>query len=110
VTSRIPWSLIARIASLPKIDRASSPGNRRGSLLLGDPATCAIDHPEATPTLPAEYYRRKAAEARQTAEGVTTRAVKERLISLARDFDRLADAADKAEQAADAPSRVIRNR
>jgi len=69
-----------------------------------------MDQPEATPTLPAEHYRRKAAEARQTAEGVTMRAVKERLLGLARDFDRLADAADKAEQAADEPSRVSSRR
>ena len=57
--------------------------------------------PEGTPTLPARFYRRKAAEARRSAEAVTTRAVKERLNNLARDFDRLADAADRAEQTSD---------
>ena len=55
-----------------------------------------MDQPEETPTLPASYYRQKAAEARRAAEGVTTRAIKEQLDGLARDFDRLADAADRA--------------
>ena len=45
---------------------------------------------------PAEYYRRKAARARQVAEGVTTRAVKTRLLDLAVAYDRLADGADSA--------------
>ena len=45
---------------------------------------------------PADYYRRKAARARQVAEGVTTRAVKARLLDLALKYDRLADGADSA--------------
>ena len=45
---------------------------------------------------PAEYYRRKAARARQVAEGATTRAVKTRLLDLAVEYDRLADGADNA--------------
>jgi hypothetical protein len=45
---------------------------------------------------PADYYRRKAARARQVAEGVTTRAVKARLRDLALEYDRLADGADTA--------------
>jgi len=45
---------------------------------------------------PADYYRRKAARARQVAEGVTTRAVKARLLDLAVEYDRLADGADSA--------------
>jgi len=45
---------------------------------------------------PAEYYRRKAARAREVAEGVTTRAVKTRLLDLAVAYDRLADGADSA--------------
>ena len=53
-----------------------------------------MGQPQDTTTLPARYYRQKAAEARRAAEGVTTRAIKERLHGLARDFDRLADAAD----------------
>jgi hypothetical protein len=50
----------------------------------------------------------KAAEARRAAEGVTTRAIKARLESLARDFDRLADAADSAAQTEDALAGVTR--
>jgi hypothetical protein len=50
-----------------------------------------MDQPEETPTLPTRYYRQKAAEARRSAEGVTTRAIKERMEGLARDFDRLTD-------------------
>jgi hypothetical protein len=45
---------------------------------------------------PAEYYRRKAARAREVAAGVTTRAVKTRLLDLALEYDRLADGADSA--------------
>jgi hypothetical protein len=45
---------------------------------------------------PADYYRRKAARAREVAEGVTTRAVKARLLDLAVEYDRLADGADSA--------------
>ena len=45
---------------------------------------------------PADYYRRKAARARQVAEGVTTRAVKARLLDLALEYDRLAEGADTA--------------
>ena len=67
-----------------------------------------MDPPEESPTLPAQYYRRKAAEARRAAEGVTTRAIKERLDGLARDFDRLADAADSAAQTTDPLAAVIR--
>ena len=45
---------------------------------------------------PADYYRRKAARAREVAAGVTTRAVKTRLLDLAVEYDRLADGADSA--------------
>ncbi len=78
------------------------------SLLPGGPATLGpMDQPEDAPTLPARYYRRKAAEARRAAEGVTTQAVKARLHGLVRDFDRLADAADSAAQTPDALAGVI---
>ena len=60
--------------------------------------------------LPARFYRRKAAEVRRTAEGVTTLAVKARLLSLARDFDRLGDAAEGAAQVADPLAALIRQR
>ena len=43
----------------------------------------------------ATYYRRKAARARQIAEGVTTRAVKARLLDEAVRCDRLAADADR---------------
>ena len=43
---------------------------------------------------PAAYYRRQAARARQIAEGVTTQAVRARLLEEAAHCDRLADAAD----------------
>jgi hypothetical protein len=67
-----------------------------------------MDQPEDRPTQPARYYRQKAAEARRAADGVTTRAVKERRDRLGRDFDRRAAAADGAAQASDALAGVIR--
>lgn len=45
--------------------------------------------PPAPPQPAAAYYRNKAAEARRIA-GVTTRAIKERLVGLALDFDQQA--------------------
>jgi hypothetical protein len=65
-----------------------------------------IDQPEETPTLPARYYRRKAAEAR-AAEAVTTRAIKSATARFGSDFDRLADAADGAAQTPDPLAGVI---
>jgi hypothetical protein len=50
-----------------------------------------MDQFSDVPPEPAEYYRRKAARARQVAEGVTTRAIKARLLELALEYDRLAD-------------------
>jgi hypothetical protein len=44
---------------------------------------------------PASYYRRKAARARQIAEGVTTRAMKERLLDEVVHWDQLAADADR---------------
>ena len=67
-----------------------------------------MDQPEETPTLPARYYRQKAPEARRAAEGVTTRAIKARLHGLARDFDRLTDAAVAPHKTSDALAAVIR--
>jgi hypothetical protein len=63
--------------------------------------TCDIDQPEDGTILPARFYRRKAAETRRSAKAVTTRAIKERLDNLARDFDRRADAEDKGEETSD---------
>ena len=55
-----------------------------------------MDHSTDFSSQPADYYRRKAARARQVAEGVTTRAVKARLLDLAVEYDRLAAGADSA--------------
>ena len=55
-----------------------------------------MDQPSDLPPQPAEYYRRKAARARQVAEGVTTRAIKARLLELAVEYERLADGTESA--------------
>ena len=47
------------------------------------------------PPQPATYYRRKAARARQIAEGMTTHAVKSRLLDEAVHCDQLAADADR---------------
>jgi hypothetical protein len=47
------------------------------------------------PQQPAKYYRRKAARARQMADGVTTRAMKTRLLDEAFHYDELAATADR---------------
>jgi len=49
-----------------------------------------------SPTQPAAYFRRKAAHARQVAQEVTTRAVKERMLVEADQYDQLAAEADRA--------------
>ena len=69
----------------------------RSSHLPSSPATLRlVDQFREKPPLPARHYRQKAAEARRAAEGVTTPAIKARLDVLARDFDRLAEAAESA--------------
>jgi len=50
---------------------------------------------EETPLQSAAYYRRKAARARLVAKGVTTRAMKARLLDEAARFDQLAADADR---------------
>jgi hypothetical protein len=55
-----------------------------------------MDQPTDLPPEPAQYYRRKAARARQVAEGVTTRAIKLRLLELAVEYDKLADGTESA--------------
>lgn len=55
-----------------------------------------MEQPSDLPPEPAEYYRRKAARARQVAEGVTTRAIKARLLELALEYERLADGTESA--------------
>ena len=56
----------------------------------------AMDQLSDLPPQPAEYYRRKAARARQVAEGVTTRAIKARLLELALEYEKLADGTESA--------------
>jgi hypothetical protein len=48
------------------------------------------------PLQSAAYYRRRAARARRIAEGVTTQAIKVRLLDEAVQCDQLADDADRA--------------
>jgi hypothetical protein len=60
-----------------------------------------MDQFSELPPQPAEYYRRKAARARQVAEGATTRAVKLRLLELALEYDKLADGTESATRPAD---------
>ena len=55
-----------------------------------------MDQSSDLPPQPAEYYRQKAARARQVAEGVTTRAIKARLLELALEYERLADGTESA--------------
>jgi hypothetical protein len=52
---------------------------------------------DEVPLHPASYYRRKAARAREIAEGVTTRAMKARLLDEAVHRDQVAAEADRAE-------------
>jgi hypothetical protein len=47
------------------------------------------------PYEPASYYRRKAAQARQLVEGITTQALKTLLLEKAMHYDELATAADR---------------
>jgi hypothetical protein len=49
----------------------------------------------AIPSHPAAHYRRQATRARQVAEGVTTRAMKARLLDEAIHYDQLAANADR---------------
>ena len=58
-----------------------------------------MDQQSDLPPQPAEYYRRKAVRARQVAEGVTTRAIKVRLLELALEYERLADGTESATRA-----------
>jgi hypothetical protein len=53
-----------------------------------------VDHPAATPPLPAEYYRRHAARVRRLADDATTAAIKEHLRAVALEYERLAERVD----------------
>jgi hypothetical protein len=50
-----------------------------------------MEHPPATPTLPADYYRRHAARVRKLASEATTLAIKEHLREVALEYERLAE-------------------
>jgi hypothetical protein len=54
------------------------------------------DHPPATPSMPADYYRRHAARLRRLADEATTPAVKAQLHESIRKFERLAGGVDDA--------------
>ena len=53
-----------------------------------------MDHPPATPTLPADYYRRHAARVRKLASEATTLAIKQHLSEIAQEYERLAERVD----------------
>ena len=53
-----------------------------------------MDHPQTSPPLPAEYYRRHAARVRQLANEATTAAIKEHLQEVAGQYERLAERVD----------------
>lgn len=56
-----------------------------------------MEHPQTTPPLPAEYYRRHAVRVRSLASEATTLAVKEHLEGVAAEYERLADQLESAE-------------
>ena len=60
-----------------------------------DPSMLLVAWGGELPPHPATYYRRQAARARQMAEGVTTRAMKARLLDEAIHCDQLAADADR---------------
>jgi hypothetical protein len=56
--------------------------------------------------MPAEYYRRRAARVRELAAGTTTPAIKDHLHDVARQYDRLAEGAEKAARVGAQPDRL----
>ena len=56
----------------------------------------AMEHPQTTPPLPADYYRRHAARVRKLASEATTVAIKEHLSEVALEYERLADRVDSS--------------
>jgi hypothetical protein len=53
-----------------------------------------MEHPQTTPTLPADYYRRHADRVRKLAAEATTLAIKEHLREIALEYERLAERVD----------------
>jgi hypothetical protein len=50
-----------------------------------------MDYPPTNPPMPAEYYRGHALRVRQLAGDATTAAIKEHLLGVAEQYDRLAE-------------------
>jgi hypothetical protein len=55
-----------------------------------------MDYQTGTPPLPAEYYRRHSARVRQLASEATTPALREHLLDVVAQYDRLAERVDAA--------------
>jgi hypothetical protein len=55
-----------------------------------------MEYPPTTPPLPAEYYWRHAARVRQLAGEATTQAIREQLLDVAAQYERLAERVDAA--------------
>ena len=53
-----------------------------------------MEHPQTTPPLPADYYRRHAARVRKLASETTTPAIREHLREVALEYERLAERVD----------------
>jgi len=53
-----------------------------------------MEHPQTTPPLPADYYRRHAARVRKLASEATTLAIKEHLHEVAQEYEQLAERVD----------------
>ena len=63
-----------------------------------------MEHPQTSPPLPAEYYRRHAARVRKLANEATTPAVKEHLSDVAGQYERLAERVDISARSEDEPA------
>jgi hypothetical protein len=80
----------------PMIDRAPRTGNHLTLLDPRQPCYPALmDQSPDAPPQPAEYHRRKAAQARQQMKELTTQVMKARLLDLAVLHDTLADEAER---------------
>ena len=62
-----------------------------------------MEYPEASPPLPAEYYRRHAARVRRLAGEATTPAIRKHLRDLASQYERLAERVELSAQVENDP-------
>jgi hypothetical protein len=62
-----------------------------------------MEYPDASPPLPAEYYRRHAQRVRRLAGEATTPAIRKHLRELASQYERLAKRVELSAQAEDNP-------